>query len=1009
MVDQEYINKNVTVIIRTVGERTTELCYELLKKQITVENIHIIYETPFTEALRKTFQVGLQENRKWTFVVDADVLVRPGVILELIEYAENVKENVFEMEGKVVDKFLFNLNPREAGNHLYRSILMEKAIDYIPHPFEAIRPETYVKDKMRENGFEWQVISKIIGIHDFEQYYKDIYRKCFIQAKKHTEYGKNLLPIWEKKAEFDNDFKIAINGFKAGLKWNREVAIDKNSTFMDQFEKLIESLELKEKGYMKYSDEVLKYLDNIDRICFFYNENFISGKYLNFMNYFIQNIQPQNNETLIYIASDDDIFIKEARKLKTNIIYFDTSKAILKNLTIYDSIIFYINSSFIKDDFDFHSIVSLINNYKIRFFITFYNNKETFKRILQILNDNVFDIYIFDYNEKVFFKYKNNIYNVDDSSEILLYAVKKDISFSFCYFIHSSMLTGAERSALDIVKKLIIKYGAVPTVILPKKGSLQTMFAEIGVPTIVIDYKWWTTNPYYSPYDITQSILNIIASKHIFERINPDVIMTQTLVIPWGAIMAFLLKKPHIWNVREYGKLDHGINFYYTFDDILDFIKRSSAFITTCGKSVKEVLFPKESQLKCDVAYAHVDINTEKYNNYNNFVTKDSKIMKLLLPGTIIPSKGQIEAVKAIDIIVNERNFKNLHLTIIGGFGNAKYLEEIKDLIKQKRLSNFITIKEFTPEIYDAIVNADIVLSCSKMEAFSRVIVESFILGKPVIASNKGGNIEIVKDGINGYLYEQGSSSDLADKIQCFIESPDKLVQMGVRGKKTVEEVLKKNYAEDIIYKTAMNIKKNEVKYDSDFFLHWILKFINPEMHLKQILFIDSGSGFNGNEIIESYIKVSDGNFKSEFILKGFNGVKSIRFDPVEGQPCKCKIEKVETDGVYNGIAWTNAGNKENGFDVFYTTDPIYIFNGDFSSATYINVSGKIEFLNPELIQNELESTKSELESMKSELLKISTSNTYRVAVKLEKIARKTELIYPLKWMLRLYGKVFGN
>ncbi|MCX8124967.1 MAG: hypothetical protein N3F66_12510 [Spirochaetes bacterium] len=48
-----------------------------------------------------------------------------------------------------------------------------------------------------------------------------------------------------------------------------------------------------------------------------------------------------------------------------------------------------------------------------------------------------------------------------------------------------------------------------------------------------------------------------------------------------------------------------------------------------------------------------------------------------------------------------------------------------------------------------------------------------------------------------------------------------------------------------------------------------------------------------------------------------------------------------------------------------------------------------------------------ELEFTRSELVKIKNSYTYKIAVKLEKIARKTGNIYPLKWVVKLYKWMF--
>lgn len=55
---------------------------------------------------------------------------------------------------------------------------------------------------------------------------------------------------------------------------------------------------------------------------------------------------------------------------------------------------------------------------------------------------------------------------------------------------------------------------------------------------------------------------------------------------------------------------------------------------------------------------------------------------------------------------------------------------------------------------------------CSRNEAFGRVTVEALKLGKPCIGANSGGTPELIRDGWNGLLYETGSPSSLAEKIE---------------------------------------------------------------------------------------------------------------------------------------------------------------------------------------------------------------------------------------------------
>ncbi|MEM0233350.1 MAG: glycosyltransferase family 4 protein, partial [Candidatus Nezhaarchaeales archaeon] len=53
----------------------------------------------------------------------------------------------------------------------------------------------------------------------------------------------------------------------------------------------------------------------------------------------------------------------------------------------------------------------------------------------------------------------------------------------------------------------------------------------------------------------------------------------------------------------------------------------------------------------------------------------------------------------------------------------------------------------------------------SYFEAFPMVLIEAMASGLPVIGSKAGGIVDIVENGVNGYLFEKGSANELAEKL----------------------------------------------------------------------------------------------------------------------------------------------------------------------------------------------------------------------------------------------------
>ncbi|KZK87647.1 hypothetical protein PsW64_00944 [Pseudovibrio sp. W64] len=236
----------VTVIIRSIGERTEQLCHSLIATQVPSENIHIVGEVPFSITLEKTYKIGLQENRKWTLCIDSDVLVKSGTIKELIGFAETCPEEVFEVNALAIDKFL--VSPREVGQRLYRTSSLDLALEHVHAARTELRPETFIVDKIIETGLRQEHANVIVGIHDFEQSYRDIFRKVFIHTKKHRDAGVAAdYRLWEKYSNFDEDFKVALAAYDLATKYSDSVMIDRDAKFMALFDEVLDKLKLIEK------------------------------------------------------------------------------------------------------------------------------------------------------------------------------------------------------------------------------------------------------------------------------------------------------------------------------------------------------------------------------------------------------------------------------------------------------------------------------------------------------------------------------------------------------------------------------------------------------------------------------------------------------------------------------------------------------------------------------------------------------------------------------------------
>ena len=75
---------------------------------------------------------------------------------------------------------------------------------------------------------------------------------------------------------------------------------------------------------------------------------------------------------------------------------------------------------------------------------------------------------------------------------------------------------------------------------------------------------------------------------------------------------------------------------------------------------------------------------------------------------------------------------------------------------------------------------------CSESEAMSNSVLEYMDAGLPVVATDVGGNPEMVVDGETGWLFPVGDDERLAERLIQLIEAPESANAFGVAGRQRV-------------------------------------------------------------------------------------------------------------------------------------------------------------------------------------------------------------------------------
>lgn len=134
--------------------------------------------------------------------------------------------------------------------------------------------------------------------------------------------------------------------------------------------------------------------------------------------------------------------------------------------------------------------------------------------------------------------------------------------------------------------------------------------------------------------------------------------------------------------------------------------------------------------------------------------------------------KGLIYVIKAAKELAD---LKMLHILLVGkNISEEPYVSEIENSGMKIRIHT-TGYRHDAPEIISA---CDVLVLPSIREGLPRVILESLAYKTPVITSANEGSMEIIKDGINGYVVPLRDAKAIANKIRYLYYNPDTLITL---------------------------------------------------------------------------------------------------------------------------------------------------------------------------------------------------------------------------------------
>jgi glycosyltransferase involved in cell wall biosynthesis len=384
------------------------------------------------------------------------------------------------------------------------------------------------------------------------------------------------------------------------------------------------------------------------------------------------------------------------------------------------------------------------------------------------------------------------------------------------FLTHYTTLYGANRSLLNLIKELK-KFGGFSSVLLPHYGEMALELEKNNIPYFIDNFSWdFVPNTSYIGLRgiknrLKRSFGNYLNARRIAVSLKNhefDLIYSNSSVFNTGYFISKMLKLPHIWHIREFADLHYDLIPLPGYKVFRYLLSKSSAkiFVSQCLKDYYKLTNDTKSYAIFNGVAKEGDFLKYKDRN-NRFIHPVSNTYVFCIVGVIAPNKGQIDAIKAIQIL----NKKHLNIKlVIAGAGDKSNLEEY---IQMNEIHN-IEFLGHVDDPFSVFLSSDVSLMCSKNEAMGRVTVESMCVKTPVIGRDNAGTSELIINGRTGLLYD-GTIEDMALKMEMLILNNtlrEKLAEEAWVW--AMENCSQEKYGKSI-YDILKNVMKKQNKYST--------------------------------------------------------------------------------------------------------------------------------------------------------------------------------------------------
>ena len=192
---------------------------------------------------------------------------------------------------------------------------------------------------------------------------------------------------------------------------------------------------------------------------------------------------------------------------------------------------------------------------------------------------------------------------------------------------------------------------------------------------------------------------------------------------------------------------------------------------------------------KSKVVYNGIDLTRFRATGSQPVVKRNG--LGLSEAGLVIGCVARLEPAKDIATLLRAfalvlSTHPNARLVVVGDGSEGVRLRTLSHSLGLSGMVTFLGARDDVPELLKYF---DVFVLPSLSEGLSLTLIEAMASGKPVVATDVGGNPEVVSDNETGLLCPPGRPDAMADRLGQVLDRADLRLRMGQRGAARAESL----------------------------------------------------------------------------------------------------------------------------------------------------------------------------------------------------------------------------